>query len=126
MGEAIALPTLEEVALPTTRCVAQRDVDRGGRPAREEDREGVEGTKQEEERGHPLGPRTQCPHVGCQVPAVTLDLSPPHATSCHATAPKATAQLRRGRRGQRRREEATKTQTGRELPLSQGLVPWPQ
>lgn len=55
VGDAAGLPTLEEVALPTARCAAQRDREGGGgRGGREE------GTEEEvvEERGHFPGPRT--------------------------------------------------------------------
>lgn len=68
------------------------------------------GRGEREQWGHPPGPGTLCLSSlvpGFQVLAGTLELCPAHVTSHHATAPKATAWLCRGR------EEATNTQTAR-------------
>lgn len=73
---------MEEVALPTTRCVAQRDGDGEGGGERRA------GEEEEEERGTLLALRTEYLHVGCQVPTATLNLGPPQITLSHAIAPR--------------------------------------
>lgn len=119
--EATALQALEEVALPTTRCVAQpgRRAGRGG--GRGQGRVGEE----EGEGGRPLGPRTQLPGTSCRC-HIGPGPSPSHLMSCHSPQGRSPALKREGEDREGGRRPPKHRQPGWELPLSQGLVPWPQ
>lgn len=103
-GEATALPALEEVAGPTTRCVAHPGWGEGGGKGKGRQGEGRPGKggrgagRGGGEGGRPLGPRTAsrllgtCCHSG-------RGPSPCHLMSCHSPALKGEGEDRgRGRR----------------------------
>ena len=81
--------------------------------------------EEEGEGGCPRGPRTQLPGTPCRC-HIGPGPSPSHLMSCHSPQGHSPALKGEGEDREGGRRPPKHRQPGRELPLSQGLVPWPQ
>ena len=116
-GEAERQAALEEIAVPTTRCVAPPGWRRRESQGSKRGTTGKGGA-------HSPGPRTPClssPVPGFQVLAFTLGPCPPMSPHVMPQPPRPQPVSQEG--GKRPPKHR---RPGWELPLSQGLVPWPQ
>ena len=124
VGDTAGLPIPEEVACPRPG-VWPSGIGKGKEEDEGEGRRGQRRRRRSRKGATFLAPGHGISMVGCQVPTVPLDLSPPQVTSSHATARRPQPSVEGGgeNRGGGRRPPKHR-QPGWELPLSQGLVLW--